>query len=303
MADRLAARFKKQPNLVFAAARYNGIDPGPFETFRSALISNWERIRGTVLARRTQTNEVGRLATLLPVFAALPQPLALLEVGASAGLRLYPDKYSYDYGNGHLLAPAAGPGAAVLHCAITGPVPLPTSLPQVAWRAGIDLNPLNVANDDDVRWLNTLIWPGQDARRRQFAAAISVTRSDPPLLVTGDLNETVGHLADQAPPDATLVIFHSAVLVYLTVEARKQFVSTVKELPATGSPTRLPPSRSSQVRCNPRRPTPTNPSSSFATIPPHSPTPARTANPLIGSDRPQLGSGSSKSDETVKHPS
>jgi hypothetical protein len=48
-----------------------------------------------VRARATQTNEAGRWAVLLPVLAALPQPLTLLEVGASAGLSLHPDRYAY----------------------------------------------------------------------------------------------------------------------------------------------------------------------------------------------------------------
>ena len=51
-----------------------------------------------MLSRATQTNEPARCAVLLPVLARLPQPLALLEVGASAGLCLLPDHYGYDYG-------------------------------------------------------------------------------------------------------------------------------------------------------------------------------------------------------------
>ena len=89
--------------------------------------SDWEAVRATVLARATQTNEVGRCATLLPVLAALPGPLALLEVGASAGLCLYPDRYSYRYSDGDLaLDPADGPSPVVLECAVDGTRRCPT---------------------------------------------------------------------------------------------------------------------------------------------------------------------------------
>lgn len=49
--------------------------------------------------------------------------------------------------------------------------------------------------------------------------------------MTGELTESVESLAREAPPDATLIIFHSAVLAYLDVAARAQFVSAVKTLP------------------------------------------------------------------------
>ena len=89
------------------------------------------------------------------------------------------------------LAPAgAAPGSyPVLRCAVTGPVPLPAELPRVVWRAGIDLNPLDVRNPDDVAWLEALIWPEQDFRRERLRRAIAVARADPPLLVAGDLND------------------------------------------------------------------------------------------------------------------
>ncbi len=221
---------KRQPNLIFAAARFAGIEPGPFDGFRNELIDRWQQVVSVVTSKRTQTNEPGRCAVLLPVLAALPQPLALLEVGASAGLCLYPDRFSYQYGGRPRLDPDDGPGP-LLTCAFDGPLPVPAALPEVVWRAGVDLNPLDVTDPDDVRWLKTLVWPEQQHRRDRLDAAIRIARADPPFLVAGDLNETVEGLAAKAPADATLVIFHSAVLAYLGSAARAEFVSTMRRTP------------------------------------------------------------------------
>jgi hypothetical protein len=222
---------KRQPNLLFAGARYAGIPPGGFADFRSALLASWPEVGQIMLARRTQTNEPGRCAVLLPLLAALPQPLALLEAGASAGLCLYPDKFSYQYGDLARLDPPDGAGAALIRCAIGGPVPVPGSTPEVVWRAGIDLSPLDVTDQGQMRWLETLVWPEQDARRDRLAAAIAVARTDPPRLVAGDMNDTVRELAAQAPGDATLVVFHTSALAYLDAPGRAAFVSTVRSLP------------------------------------------------------------------------
>ncbi len=222
---------KRQPNLVFAAARSVGISAQPYEGFRTGLVSAWPEVRQLILTRQTQTNEAGRCAVLLPLLAALPQPLALLEVGASAGLCLYPDKFSYRYGELPQLDPVGGASRTVLNCAIDGPVPSTTTLPEVVWRAGIDLNPLDVTRSDHMRWLETLVWPEQDLRRQRLSAAIDIARMDPPLLIRGDLDEGVESLANQAPSNATLVIFHSAVLGYVPADIRTAFVATAKALP------------------------------------------------------------------------
>ena len=100
----------------------------------------------------------------------------------------------------------------------------------MVWRAGIDLNPLDVRNPDDVAWLEALIWPEQDFRRERLRRAIAVAQADPPLLVAGDLNDQLLALAAQAPSDATLVVFHSAVMAYLDAEARDRFRATMARL-------------------------------------------------------------------------
>ncbi|WP_373427363.1 DUF2332 domain-containing protein [Arthrobacter globiformis] len=226
----------------------------PYPEFRTFLDEHWTEVSRTVMSRATQTNEVGRCATLLPSLAAIAaaegRPLALIEVGASAGLALFPDRYSYEFDDGATvtrldpgasgelpagsgLPPARSslrPEPPVLRCRTAGPVPLPDSLPSVVWRAGIDLNPLDARNPDDVAWLEALIWPEQEFRRERLRRAIAVARRDPPLLVAGDLNEQLLSLAGQAPPGAALVVFHSAVMGYVSADGRARFRAIMQSL-------------------------------------------------------------------------
>lgn len=221
---------KRQPNLLFAVARYLLGTPAEFRSLRKLVRDRGDELAAAMRARRTQTNEPARCATLLPALALLPQPVALLEVGASAGLTLLPDRYSYDY-NGRRLA-GTDPHAPVLACDARGPAPIPAAVPEVSWRAGLDLNPLDVTSDADVRWLECLLWPGETGREERLAAAVEAARRDPPPVYRGDLLTDVPRLACQAPPGATLVIFHSAVLAYLTMAQRVRFAATVAALDA-----------------------------------------------------------------------
>src|SRR5262249_8726210 len=97
---------KRQPNLLFAAARYLLGTPPDIAALRALVGQDRAGLARVMLARRTQTNEPARCATLLPALAQLPPPLALIEVGASAGLTLLFDRYSYDYGGPPLPRPA-----------------------------------------------------------------------------------------------------------------------------------------------------------------------------------------------------
>ncbi len=220
---------KRQPQLVFAAARYLLLGVPPvIGSLRELVSGSGKELTEVILTRRTQTNEPARCAVLLPVLAQLPQPVSLIDVGASAGLTLLFDKYSYDYG-GYLLA-GHDPDAPTLRCRAGGPVPLPARLPEIAWRAGLDLNPLDVTSDDDVRWLSCLVWPGESDRAQRLAAAIAAARRDPPVVHRGDLVTDLPALIAQVPEGATLVVYHTSVLYYVTAEERTEFVRTVRGL-------------------------------------------------------------------------
>ncbi|WP_370288320.1 DUF2332 family protein [Nocardioides sp.] len=241
--DRLALLpiARRQPTLLLAAARWLGAEPGDVDDLSHLVRERWHDVAAVMATRLTQTNEIGRCGVLLPLLASLPQPLALLEIGASAGLCLLPDCFAYRWtaadGSSHALAPARPcPSTPLIETAIAGPVPLPTHLPEIVWRAGFDLAPVDLADDDAAAWLRNLVWPGDDDRAARLASAIELARSSPdrPPVVAGDLRGELDDLRDlaaQAPPEATLVVLHSAVLCYLDPAERTRVVGVVRDLP------------------------------------------------------------------------
>ncbi len=226
---------KWQPNLLLGAMRFlHGTLEDP-TAFRELVVADGRRIAALIAARVTQTNEPGRCATLLPLLAQLPQPLALLEVGTAAGLCLLADRYAYDYGDAGQVNPSVPTEGApvVLRCEARGATPVPTGNVEVAWRAGLDLRPVDTSDPDQIRWLEALIWPGEEYRISRLRAAVELARRDPPGVVAGDLRTDVPALAAQAPAHATLVVFHTAVLGYLPDSGqRARFADSVAKLGA-----------------------------------------------------------------------
>ena len=127
---------RRQPNLFLAAVRHLFGVPNSERQLIDIVRRKHEPIRKLMLSRTTQTNEPARCATLLPLLARLPQPLALLEVGASAGFCLLPDRYGYDYGMARLEPPTKKTySPPVFECRVSGAVPIPRALPTIAWRS------------------------------------------------------------------------------------------------------------------------------------------------------------------------
>ncbi|TQJ32653.1 DUF2332 domain-containing protein [Microbacterium sp. SLBN-146] len=227
----------RQANLLFAAARWAGCPLAPYPEWSAWVTAHWDDVMTVASARATQTNEPGRCATLLPVLSRIDGPVALLEVGAAAGLCLLPDRYSvvYEGPSGAVrLDPVAGPPPFVLECRIDDEALIPDRMPEIVWRRGIDLRPIDPSDPDAVEWLATLIWPGphHDSRVARLRGAAAVAASDPPRIERGDLLERLAEVARESPPDATLVVYHSAVLLYLSQPDRERFADLVRGLGA-----------------------------------------------------------------------
>jgi hypothetical protein len=77
-------------------------------------------------------------------------------------------------------------------------------------------------------WLETLVWPEQTGRASRLKAAIHIAQAAPPRIVQGDLRKDLAPLIAEAPRDATLVVFHTAVVAYLSNETeREAFAASV----------------------------------------------------------------------------
>jgi hypothetical protein len=222
---------KRQPVLVLTCARVAGVPLRSFETARDDFIALWSAIAKLAKTRATQTNDPRRCTPLLVALDRIRGPIALIEVGASAGLTLFPDRYAYKWnapGRSVTSHPADGPSKVSLVADIAGWGANPPRRPNIVYREGIDLNPLDVSKPTDRDWLEALVWPEQADRLDIVRAAADIVAQSPPTLTAGDavaeIRAAVAR-ARKAAPQATIVVSSPAVLVYLDPAEREKFAT------------------------------------------------------------------------------
>lgn len=204
-----------------------------YPAFRDFCLTHVNELNSLLPTSRLQTNEARRCANLLPAFEVVfqrgnCQPLALIEIGASAGLNLNWFRYGYRYGE----VVVGNPHASVqISCETVGQTlpPLPGEIPQVAQCQGIELFPLNAANEHDVRWLRACIWPEERERYDLLDAALAITRQYPPQILHGDACELLPELLPTIPLDQTLCIWHSFALHQGPLPIREQIFQMLRE--------------------------------------------------------------------------
>ena len=226
------------PNMLFAAAQYllltgvehrlsahypimSGQKPShqsAFADFRDFCLRHKDAVVELISTRRTQTNVVNRCTCLLPVFSHVSEesglPLALIDVGASAGLNLNFDRYSYTYKYDRKEQMNWGMAGSRIHLEAeikgcnTFP-PLAPTIP-VASRDGIDLDPVDLDDSDQLLWLRALIWPEHVERHQQLMDAANE-------FMQSDIHLHAGDAADVLPGLISTITNEHALVVYSTI--------------------------------------------------------------------------------------
>ncbi|MCG8591340.1 MAG: DUF2332 domain-containing protein [Proteobacteria bacterium] len=186
--------------------------------FLDVLVQHPDRVHET-LQRFPQTNEVRRSAGLLGGFLEVARrtglPLRLRELGCSAGLNLQWRRYRYRLGP-HVWGDRDS-GVAI-EAEWDGPPPHLASLPEIESRAGCDLDPRPIDDENAVRRLESYVWADQPERLQQLRAAIRVAREDPPRVDHASAAEWLAAELSAPPPGVCTVVYHSSVWNYLPPE-------------------------------------------------------------------------------------
>lgn len=205
-----------------------------YPAFRDFCFTYSAEIQALVESRLLQTNEVGRCSYLYLAFGLLyeiaEQPLALLEIGTAAGLNLVWDNYAYQYDNGEVVG---NPSSAVfIRSELRGSrtPAIPSKPAKIAYRAGVDLNPIDLNDTDEVLWLRSLLWPEQKERANRLLQAIEVARQQRPTLIRGDgLAELPGRV-NAISRDAAVCVFHTHSIHTWSEEKRDALAECMSEL-------------------------------------------------------------------------
>lgn len=209
-------------------------DDGLSSAFADFCAQSGDELSALVASRLVQTNEVNRAAILAPAFFAVDraggrQPMALVEIGSSAGLNLLWDRYRISYSDGTVL----GDAASDVHvtCESRG-APLllgERSPPTIVDRVGIDLNPIDLHDPDERVWLRALVWPDHRERAARLDAAIAVALQGLPTLVRGDALVALPPIMADVPRDRTVCVFHSSVRYQLTSDESARLESILAD--------------------------------------------------------------------------
>jgi hypothetical protein len=213
---------------------------GDGDAAAGAAIDTLLRLTDAVVARavrrQTKPHETGHGAVLYPAIAEAARrvgatAVGLIDVGTAAGLNLTVDRVGIRYSNGQSLGDLSSP---VQHTSsLLGDRLIPTRvLPEVVARVGVDLDPVDVTDADDARWLRACLWPDQPERVARLDAELAVAATAPPLLLHGDAVAVLPEAVVRVPADALPVVITTWSLSSFPLERRLRFLGRLDQAAA-----------------------------------------------------------------------
>jgi hypothetical protein len=251
--ERAFGAFYERPLLLLAALRQDAVAEGTRHPLHEAFATDTPDEKAvtreaisqalapmrlsvwlTLATRRVQTNEVSRAVTWLwPALLAGcddgRRPIAIFDIGASAGLNLVGDALPSIWVDS---TRAALPVARRVTC---------------VQRVGFEPSPLDVRVEDDVAWMRACVWPGETKRLARFEMAVAAMRA---ALVGPEPRPRIHTLAAHsaparldaalasAPPNVVFFAYQTFVRGYLETEKREAYLAGMRRWVASAPPGR-----------------------------------------------------------------
>jgi hypothetical protein len=238
-ADRSFGFWPERPLMLLTSLRDDALREGPTHPLWAAIAADErdldavtpsavaasvapdrEHLWRSLATRFVQTNDPSRaVAWMWPAaIGAELEPareVELFDFGASAGLNLVADRLPWVW-------------------ATTGEEPLsPSELPAVAARRGFDLRPLDLRDAEDARWLEALIWPGQEERLERFRAGVAAYReladeTGRSLVEVASVDEAAAALGPRKVDGPRAIAYQSVMHDYLPEDVRKRYEESLR---------------------------------------------------------------------------
>lgn len=185
-----------------------------------ALEPGRERVWQSLRSRYVQTNETSRGVAWLWPAASIDGPIALVDLGASAGLNLIADSLERVWvdGEGH-------------------PIPTLQESGRIVRRLGLDRRPIRPLHDEQALWLRSCIWAGETERIARFGDAVRSFRS---LLGTASgptleemsatlMPERLAALRAELGQEPFILCYQSIVRDYFEPSERESYFAGMRE--------------------------------------------------------------------------
>ncbi len=217
----------------------SAVDAGFERAFRAFCVDHRREIAALCACRHYQMNDVARTTQVALALGVVGRRrrsarIALIDLGSGAGLGLYPDRYRHLMGDGRSFGDARS--QLTLRCESDGPLPppVPSGLPSIESRIGVDVEPIDLTNPHDRRWARACL-PPETRSLDRFDRAARLAAAEPGRIRRGDgirrgdAIEELPAILDAVAGDVLPVVTDTYTAVFFSDEQRRRLHQLVRD--------------------------------------------------------------------------